>query len=114
MANSATTVLPDPVGDPTNTLELVLYKEWKTIVCMGLKYLNLDEYIFSTSGLCNAVTGSGCKRNKSVLIVSFDGLIKCWNETACTVSEPIHRSDTTLTTTCAGNGSDNGIIKSIS
>ena len=37
MANSATTVLPEPVGEPTNTLELSLYKEWKVIVCIGLK-----------------------------------------------------------------------------
>ncbi|KAH3674096.1 hypothetical protein OGATHE_002076 [Ogataea polymorpha] len=37
MASSATTVFPDPVGEPTNTLELVLYSVWNTIVCIGLK-----------------------------------------------------------------------------
>lgn len=66
IANSAATVLPEPVGAPSKTLQLLWYNVWKICVCTGLKWVKL--YKASRWASFKAVTGKGWRSKSSARI----------------------------------------------
>mmetsp|Transcript_58155 Transcript_58155/g.185070 ORF Transcript_58155/g.185070 Transcript_58155/m.185070 type:complete len:308 (-) Transcript_58155:3640-4563(-) len=110
IANSAQTVLPEPLGAHTMALSPVLYRHEKAWVWMGLK---CEKSVYSAAylSLRSAVTGSGWRSRSSVGGGYFSGRMRWRKETGSWDSDPIQRSDTTRTKYCGGRGSWIGTVK---